>query len=438
MTNSKPQKEQVQGAQQKGQKPAAFAPASRAHALPEGWVEVSLGEVVELIGGGTPKTSKKEYWNGDIPWLSVVDFNNNSRWVSKTEKTITTTGLENSSTKMLDKGNLIISARGTVGELAQLKIPMAFNQSCYGIQEVDTISDIDFLYYLIKYNVQNIGKNVHGAVFDTITRVTFDHIKINLPPLLQQKAIASALSAFDSKIELLREQNETLEKIGETVFKEWFTLKNPHPNPLPEGEGGLPDGWRVGKIEEVVNIKGGGTPSTKNRDFWDGNIHWTSPKDLSGAESIFLFDTAKKITLEGLEKVSSGLLPVDTLLLSSRAPVGYLSISTIEIAINQGYIAILPDGILSNLYMFLWLKINMDIVKNAASGSTFIEISKKVFKELDIVIPELDILRDFDQKIKPLFEKIKNNSEQIQTLAQTRDTLLPRLMKGEVLLSDKK
>ncbi|MCF6319531.1 MAG: restriction endonuclease subunit S, partial [Proteobacteria bacterium] len=155
--------------------------------LPDGWVETMLGGSINLVGGGTPKTSISEYWNGDIPWLSVVDFNSNNRWVLKTEKTITVEGLNNSSTKLLNKDDLIISARGTVGALAQLKSQMAFNQSCYGIKEKENISEINFLYYLIKFSLLKIGKHVHGAVFDTITRQTFDNISINLPPLAEQK-----------------------------------------------------------------------------------------------------------------------------------------------------------------------------------------------------------------------------------------------------------
>ena len=225
--------------------------------LPKGWVETTLAGAVALVGGGTPKTTKSEYWNGDIPWLSVVDFNSDDRWVSTTEKSITDYGLENSSTKLLDKGDLIISARRTVGALAQLKKPMAFNQSCYGIKEVKDISNQNFLFYLIKFSIKQISKKTHGAVFDTITRQTFDNIQINLPPLPEQKAIAAVLSAFDEKIELLREQNKTLETLAQTIFKEWFVNFN---YPGATGEmidsklGKIPKGWRIFELKELVDI----------------------------------------------------------------------------------------------------------------------------------------------------------------------------------------
>ena len=156
------------------------------------------------------------------------------------------------------------------------------------------------------------------------------------------------------------------------------------------------------------------------------------PKTIVLNKGLFLFDTEKKITDKGLKKISSGLLPIDTLLLSSRAPIGYLAISKIQVAINQGYIACFPDGYLSNFFMYLWLKYNMSLVIASANGSTFLEISKKSFKEIKIVIADTKNLENFDKAIQPIFTKIRDNSEQIQSLTRNRDELLPRLMRGEV------
>src|SRR5690606_21962520 len=157
--------------------------------------KTNLGNSIKLVGGGTPSTSIPEYWDGEIPWLSVVDFNNDNRWVSTAEKSITDLGLKKSSTKLLNKGDIIISARGTVGAMAQLKGAMAFNQSCYGIKEIENVSAIDFLFYLLKYSLKQINRNTYGAVFDTITTKTFDFINILLPPLPEQKSIAEILTA---------------------------------------------------------------------------------------------------------------------------------------------------------------------------------------------------------------------------------------------------
>lgn len=180
-----------------------------------------LSDILTLIGGGTPKTSNPQFWGGDIPWLSVVDFNNDNRYVGTTEKTITKEGLENSSTKILPKGALILSARGTVGALAQLSKPMAFNQSCYGIIAKEQTTN-DFLYYLLKNVVEDLQAKGHGSVFNTITRDTFDTITVDLPPLEEQKRIAEILGSLDDKIELLQKQNKTLEDMAKALFKSWF------------------------------------------------------------------------------------------------------------------------------------------------------------------------------------------------------------------------
>lgn len=237
----------------------------------------TLGDVAEIIGGGTPKTSNTEYWNGGIPWLSVVDFNDDNRWVYRTDKSITQKGLKNSSTRLLNAGDLIISARGTVGAFAQLKIPMAFNQSCYGLRAKEN-SENNFLYYLLKQNIQQIKKNVHGAVFDTITREIFDQIEIIFPLLPEQRAIAAVLSSLDDKIELLREQNKTLEATAQAIFKEWFVkfnfpvefevkseklkmkslgYKDAGGKMINSELGKIPEGWRIGSLSNIANFLNG-------------------------------------------------------------------------------------------------------------------------------------------------------------------------------------
>lgn len=265
----------------------------------------------------------------------------------------------------------------------------------------------------------------------------------SFPEEKEQKEIAGVLSSLDNKIELLRKQNETLEQITQAIFNEWFVEFNfPNEKGQPyktsggkmvESElGEMPEGWKVDRISNYVAIRGGTTPSTKIGDYWNGDIAWTSPKDLSGLNAMFLLKTEKKITKEGLRKIGSGLLPKGTLLLSSRAPIGYLAISSLDIAINQGYIAFLPEQYFSNGYMFLWLKANMQKVISTANGSTFLEISKSSFQKIECFVPEERILKEFDLITKPIFEKASKNLYQMGTLSESRDTLLPKLISGEL------
>lgn len=173
------------------------------------WESKSFSDLVDIIGGGTPKTSIDEYWNGNIPWISIKDFNSGQKYVLSTEKTITELGLNNSSTKLLKKNDIIISARGTVGEVAMIKYEMAFNQSCYGLRVHDSL-DKEFVYYLLRYNIYKLKNMVHGAVFDTITTNTFEDIIVNVPPFEYQEKISYLLSNIDKLIEVKTQENNNL------------------------------------------------------------------------------------------------------------------------------------------------------------------------------------------------------------------------------------
>jgi len=468
------------------------------------WQEFRLSDAVHLIGGGTPKRSHPEYWGGPIPWLSVKDFNNDFRHVEFSEESITELGLAKSSANILTEGQLVISARGTVGALAQVSNRMAFNQSCYGIDARTGYAINDFLYYLIKYSIANFRQITHGAVFDTITRETFDHILIQLPSLPVQKAITHILGSLDDKIELNRKMNETLEAMAQALFKSWFVdfdpvidnalaAGNPIPDDLAEraamrealgdlsaclpehnsqsgdhaqagklkslpehirslfpaefqltdemgptcakqGAAGrwIPKGWKASAIGNEVDCVGGATPSTKKAEFWDdGDIHWTTPKDLSHLDARILPNTDRKITESGLKKISSGLLPVDTVLMSSRAPVGYLALAKIPVAVNQGYIAMKCNKRLTSEYVIQWASSVMDDIKQRAGGTTFAEISKKNFRSIPIIVPGKGPMEVYSKKVQSFYDKTTGNLKETVQLKVIRDSLLPRLLSGD-------
>ena len=280
-----------------------------------------------------------------------------------------------------------------------------------------------FIYYFLSSDetveILDVIAEASTSAYPSLKPSDIENLDISLPPLEEQKAIAEVLSSLDDKIDLLHRQNKTLENLAQTLFRQWF---------IEEAK----EEWEIGTLDDILSVKGGSTPSTANSDFWDGEISWTTPRDLSSNVGVYLFKTERKITEEGLEKISSGLLPTGTILLSSRAPVGYLAISDIPLAINQGYIAILDNKDFSKYFIYLWLKENIDYIVSNANGSTFLEISKSVFKSLEVIKPPKEIRLKFDNKVIPMFEKIKINSKQIQTLENLRDTLLPKLLRGEV------
>ncbi len=271
------------------------------------------------------------------------------------------------------------------------------------------------------------------------------------PPL--QEAIASVLGALDDKIELNRRMNETLEAMARAIFKDWFVdfgptrakLEGRAPSLAPDlwslfpprlDNDGKPEGWDASTIGREVEVLGGSTPSTKEGTFWGGNIAWATPKDLSSLSTPVLLGTERRITEAGLSQIGSGLLPVGTVLLSSRAPIGYIAIAQVPVAINQGFIGMICNRRLSNVFAWLWTQANMDTVQQHANGSTFQEISKANFRPIEVTVPAPDILKAFDETAMPLFDRIVANEKETQSLAAIRDLLLPKLMSGEVRVKD--
>lgn len=310
----------------------------------------------------------------------------------------------------------------TIGRSGNIGTPHFYTKDFWSHNTVLYIKDFKgnsekFIYYFLK--TLDFTQFNTGSAVPSLNRNHIHEIGIIIPPLGEQRAIASVLSSLDDKIDLLHRQNATLEKMAETLFRQWFVEE-------------VKEDWIKGLLNDVISVKGGTTPSTKEPEYWDGNFHWTSPRDLSNHTAVYLFDTDRKITEKGLSQIGSGLLPIGTVLLSSRAPIGYLAITKISTAINQGYIAILCNKIVSNYFIYLWVKANMEEIKSSGNGSVFQEISKSVFKELKIVVPPKVVLIEFDQLVEPMFLKIKSNQSQIRTLTTLRDTLLPKLMSGEV------
>ena len=304
----------------------------------------------------------------------------------------------------------------------------------------------------------DITSYLTGAVMPKLTQGNLNRIEVPCPPRAVQDAIVVVLGSLDDRITLLRETNATLEAIAQALFKSWFVDFAPvrakaegrqpeamdattaalFPDSFEESELGLvPKGWRIKSVGDAVDCLGGGTPDTKQPSYWEPAEHcWTTPKDLSGLQSPVLLQTERRLSTLGLAKVSSGLLPAGTLLMSSRAPIGYLAIAQMPVAVNQGYIAIPPGGELSPVYMLFWCRQNMEGIKGRANGSTFMEVSKKAFRPIPALVPPAEVLDAFASMAGPLFERLVENERQAQTLTQLRDTLLPRLISGQLRLPE--
>lgn len=250
-----------------------------------------------------------------------------------------------------------------------------------------------------------------------------------------RKRIGEILKSFDDKIALNREINKTLEAMAQAIFKSWFVDFEPFKEgKFVESElGMIPQGWEVSTIGAETTSVGGATPSTTNPDFWeDGEFYWATPKDLSALQEKVLVGTDRKITNAGVKKISSGQLPIGTVLLSSRAPIGYLALTTIPVSINQGFIAMVCNKRLPNTYVLQWATSKLDDIKQRGSGTTFAEISKSTFRPIQVLVPNKDSLQKYDEIVSSYYKQISINVQETQTLSALRDTLLPKLLSGEI------
>ena len=260
---------------------------------------------------------------------------------------------------------------------------------------------------------------------------------ISFPPLPEQTQIANILSAIDDKIENNLAINKTLEDMAMALYKHWFVDFGP----FQDGEfidselGLIPKGWEVKIIGNVIDTLGGGTPKTTENSYWEnGDILWYSPTDLTRDNAMFSLDSSKRINNLGLLKSSAKLFPPYSLLMSSRATIGALTINTIKASTNQGFITMIPNDNMSVYQLYSWTKWNMDLIISKSNGSTFKEISKANFRSLEIVVGQNIEL--FLRESKNIFDKVENNIQENQSLTKLRDTLLPKLISGEVRLKE--
>lgn len=370
-------------------------------------MKYKLSKLMDVIGGGTPKTSKPEYWNGGIPWLSVKDFNNDCRYVYRTEKSITKEGLKNSTTKLLDRGDMIISARGTVGEIASIPYPMAFNQSCYGLRAKSDLIVSDFLYYLIKYNVIVLKKQTHGSVFDTITRNTFDDIEVDIPDLDCQKKIASLLSDLDAKIELNM-------KINENLYEQMLSIFN---------NARRTSAWNKHKLGDVLiffdNLR---KPLSSIQREKMAHIY-----PYYGAASIvdyvedYLFDgTYILISEDGANVIDSFGHPL------TQYTYGKFWVN------NHAHIVKGSNGYSEALVYAMLGTLNMQSI---VTGAAQPKINQANLRNFEAVLPESEEAQVLSELLNPMLQQMLHHDQENEKLSELRDILLPQLMSGALDVS---
>ncbi|MEI7504913.1 MAG: restriction endonuclease subunit S [Paludibacter sp.] len=410
-------------------------PEGAALSLPKGWVETTLGEL------STPKGGKRLQLGDSLiasktahPYIRITDFSGNT--INKQQLLFVPNEVFNSISKyIVNTNDVVISIVGTIGLIAKIDKELnnaSLTENCVKLVDLKDIN-ASYLYYFLTSNLgQNeINKNTVGAVQKKLPIYGVQNIIIRHPLIPEQKSIADILTAFDDKIELLQAQNKTLEETAQTIFKEWF-------GKYQIGDE-LPEGWRECKLGEEFNISIGRTPPRLETQ-WFSKVpmgkKWISIKDI-GNSGIYIENTSEYLTDEAVKKFNIPIIPKNTTILSFKMTVGKLTITTEDMLSNEAiaHLKIKTNSVLSSEFIYLYLQ-KLDFNALGSTSSIVTAINSTMIKELEIIVPDSDILKRFNQAVLSLFKKIRTNSTQIQSLTQTRDELLPKLMSGEIRVNE--
>ena len=392
--------------------------------IPSGWLQTTIGELVELSQGVAINAKTKHVLSdkeNGIPLLKINNLLNNTIDQYANPDLVPKKSI-------IHKNDVIFTRTGQVGEVLINKYGILHNNS-FKVIPNDELHWSYLYWYLKGTRVYNyVQKVAAGSVQKDLNHGAFKTIEFKYPKdIEEQKAIANILTAFDDKIENLQAQNNTLEQTAQAIFKEWFG-KYQFGDELPEG-------WNVGEIGDLTEIKRGGSPRPIKDFISDSGYRWLKISDATATNSPFIFEIKELIRVEGLKKTT--LKKAGDLVLSNSATPGMPKFLAVDTCVHDGWMHF-PSSKVSNEYLYLlFLHIRPKLVQQG-SGSVFINLKTDILRFYETVIPSKKALSSFDEIVKPIFDKIFNNAEQIQTLKKTRDTLLPKLMSGQLRVNEYK
>jgi type I restriction enzyme, S subunit len=344
------------------------------------------------------------------------------------------------------KLDVLLTTEAPLGEVAVLRDSerIALAQRIILLRAKAGLVDPLFLFYALQsdFGQGELKARASGTTVLGIKQSELRKVRVPMFPLPVQRRIAGILSAYDELMENSHRRIRILEAMARALYREWFVhFRFPghetHPR-VASPLGDIPKGWEVKTVADSFEISGGGTPSRKEPEYWeDGTIQWFAPSDLTGAGTMFMDDSSDHITELGLAKSSARLFPARSIMLTSRATIGAIAINTHDACTNQGFITCIPNERVPLQFLFQWVTQNVPTFQRMASGATFKEISRGVFKTIEFIHPPEKLVRRFEDSVAPMVEQILTLQRQIQNLRRTRDLLLPRLLSGQVRLTNK-
>ena len=372
------------------------------------WKKVKLGDIFNLQMGKTPLRENKLYWDkGEHNWVSISDMNFSEKYLSSTKEKISDIAVKESGIKLIPKSTVIMSFKLSIGKVKIVKEDIYSNEAIMAfIPKENFFIDKNFLYYCLKSLKWNegINKAVKGL---TLNKNLMLQKEIFLPDLAIQKEIANNLDSIDNLLELRKKQLIYLKELSKSLFRNMFG------DPLlPRKE------WEFLKMSEVGKIISGATPRTNIEEYWNGTHLWITPAEIKEGDN-YLYSTERRITEKAIRNTNLELLPIGTVLLSSRAPIGKVAIVGKEMFCNQGFKNIVPNGKINSIYLYSLLKEKNEYLQFLGRGATFKEISKEILGNIKIKIPPIELQNKFAErvgKIEKLKFEIKKSIEELENL----------------------
>lgn len=272
-----------------------------------------------------------------------------------------------------------------------------------------------------------------GATMSSLNQDIVNRIQLPCPPLPVQEKVTAVLGAYDDLIANNQRRIALLESMAEEIYREWF-VRMRFPGAQPDTfDKGLPPGWTNEPIGTAFKFYGGATPSKDVNRYWkDGDVHWFTPTDITGAEGVFLESSGEHCTEEGLASCSATLFPAYSVMMTSRATIGAIGINTEPACTNQGFITCIPNERYPLTYLYQWLKLAKQHFEMLSSGATFAELTKGTFKRIRILTPDKALVADFERRVRPMFNEMEALLKSNKRLKAMRDALLPRLISGKL------
>lgn len=390
-------------------------------------IECSISNLGKVVTGKTPSTKNSLFWEGDIPFITPKDIQK-TKHIFDTERNLTFEGMKSVKNCVLPENAICVSCIGNIGYVAKTTSPAVTNQQINSII-VNDANNSDYVYYLMRSLWQRF-KNYEGqsTTLSILNKRQFSEIKILIhEDKAVQTKIANVLSSLDNKIELNEKINQNLEAQAQAIFKSWFVDFEPFKNgKFVDSElGKIPEGWRVGRLSDICDIKMGQSPSGESLHInSDGAIFFQGRADFGSR-----FPKNRLYTSEPRRMAKEG-----SILLSVRAPVGDINIAMDSCCIGRGLASIHSRNQSFLYYLLQSLRRLFDMYNG--EGTVFGAINRDSLRNIKILIPKSEIICEFERIANQIDNNIKNNELQSRRLSQLRDTLLPKLMSGEIDISD--